>query len=1012
MKSPLRFPVLLILFLLPLLVTGVTFAQGTGAEAGDTRPALLLSKPTPTPDLARRTPTPYVEGHVSAVLAGPGLGGGGNYGDVTLYADTAFLQVRFNGCDEGFAIRQVNEDGSVVCQLTDNTIYSAGDGLLLDGTVFSADPAYVQRRVVDGCAEGYAIRQVDADGSVVCQLIDNTTYSAGDGLLLDGAVFSADPDYVQRRVVDGCAEGYAIRQVDADGSVVCQLIDNTTYSAGNQLELAGATFNVLEGSGSGLDADLLDGQHGSDYHNASNIDAGTLGTGYYSAYSDLNAENYLGDAAGDLALNNGTLQATLNADLLDGLSSGSFWTLGGNTVGATGVLGTSDNYPLEFWVNGSRVLRLEPDATSPNIIGGYIGNWLTSGVYGATIGGGGQSGYLNRVTDNHGTVAGGYNNQAGDNDGTTSDKTYATVGGGETNTANGKWATVGGGSQNTASNNYNVVGGGNGNTASGGAATVGGGAGNAASGTVATVSGGAANIASGYTATVPGGMYNTAQGDYSLAAGLRAKANHNGSFVWADSINDSDFASIADNEFAVRARGGVRLLTGNGALRLEPDATSPNIIGGYSGNWVTPLVYGATISGGGQGGALNRVTDNHGTVAGGYDNQAGDNAGNAFDASYATVSGGKSNKTSGNYATVGGGSTNTASGPFTTIGGGNSSNAGGLSATVGGGNNNNAGGTSATVGGGNSNIASNSDTTVGGGHSNNASGQYATVGGGYLNPASGYGATVGGGVGNNATGLLNPTVGGGYANTASGSYATVSGGGSNFASGSYATVPGGGANNAQGNFSLAAGYRAKANNPGCFVWGDSTEADITCSTDNRWVARTSGGAYFYTNSALTSGVYVPAGGGAWSSVSDRNMKNNFTAVDSEELLSRLAAIPISTWNYKSQDASIRHIGPMAQDFYAAFSLGDSDKAISTLDTDGVALAGVQGLYQRSEKQAEQITQLQRENTTLRERLDAIEKGGGVQTAGASLPLGGLAPMAFGLLGVLAGVYISRRGRQG
>jgi len=846
MKSLLRFPVLLILFLLPFLVTGVTFAQGPGAEAGSSGPALLLAKPTPTPDLARRTPTPYVEGHVSAVLAGEGLGGGGNYGDVTLYADTAFLQVRFNACDEGFAIRQVNEDGSVVCQLTDNTIYSAGDGLLLDAAVFSADPAYLQRRVVDGCADGYAIRQVNEDGSVVCQLIDNTTYSAGDGLLLDGAVFSADPDYIQRRVVDGCAEGYAIRQVDVDGGVVCQLIDNTIYTAGNQLELAGTTFNVIEGAGSGLDADLLEGQHGSYYQSASNINTGTLGAGFYSAYSDLGAEGYLANAAGDLALNNGTLQATLNADLLDGLSSTSFWALGGNTVGAASVLGISNNYPLEFWVNGSRALRLEPHFISPNIIGGYSGNWVTSGVYSATIGGGGWSGLLNRVTDSYGTVAGGLDNQAGDDAGTTSDKPYATVGGG-----------------------YN-------------------------------------NIASGYSATVPGGMSNTAQGNYSLAAGLRAKASNLGSFIWADST-DADFASIADNEFAVRANGGVRFVSSSGALRLEPNTDSPNLISGYSGNSVPSGVWGATISGGGVSGHLNLVTDLYGTVAGGIHNQAGDNAGTKTDKS---------------YATVGGGSTNT------------------------------------------------------------ASGESATVGGGTLN-------------------------------TASGSWATVDGGSTNTASGSYATVPGGLSNTAQGNYTLAAGRRAKANNPGCFVWGDSyPDADITCDSDNRWVARSSGGVYFYTNSALTTGVYIQAGGGAWQTVSDRNMKDHFAAVDSEKLLSRLAAIPISTWNYKSQDASIRHMGPMAQDFYAAFGLGDSDKSISTLDTDGVALAGVQGLYQRSEKQAEQITQLQKENATLRERLDALEKGGGLQTAGASLPLGGLAPMAFGLLGVLAGVYISRRGRQG
>lgn len=94
--------------------------------------------------------------------------------------------------------------------------------------------------------------------------------------------------------------------------------NNTTYAAGNQLSLAGATFSVSEGAGSGLDADLLDGQHGTFYRNASNLNAGTLNTARFSAYADLSAEGYLGNASGDLARNNGTLQSNLNVDRLDG----------------------------------------------------------------------------------------------------------------------------------------------------------------------------------------------------------------------------------------------------------------------------------------------------------------------------------------------------------------------------------------------------------------------------------------------------------------------------------------------------------------------------------------------------------------------------------------------------------------------------------------------------------------------------------------------------------------------
>jgi preprotein translocase subunit Sec61beta len=81
-------------------------------------------------------------------------------------------------------------------------------------------------------------------------------------------------------------------------------------------------------------ADFLDGQHGSFYQNATNLNAGTLATDRYSAYSDLSAEGYLGDAAGDLAQNNGALQATLNADLLDG-QTGSFYQNAANLTAGT-----------------------------------------------------------------------------------------------------------------------------------------------------------------------------------------------------------------------------------------------------------------------------------------------------------------------------------------------------------------------------------------------------------------------------------------------------------------------------------------------------------------------------------------------------------------------------------------------------------------------------------------------------------------------------------------------------
>src|SRR5207245_952846 len=100
---------------------------------------------------------------------------------------------------------------------------------------------------------------------------------------------------------------------------------------------------------------------------------------------------------------------------------------------------------------------------------------------------------------------------------------------------------------------------------------------------------------------------------------------------------------------------------------------------------------------------------------------------------------------------------------------------------------------------------------------------------------------------------------------------------------------------------------------------------------------------FYSDPGQTAGVTLAAGGGAWTTVSDRNAKENFEPVNTKDVLEKVAALPLTTWNYKSQDASIHHLGPMAQDFNAAFGLGESATGITTVDEEGVALAAIQGL---------------------------------------------------------------------
>jgi hypothetical protein len=359
-------------------------------------------------------------------------------------------------------------------------------------------------------------------------------------------------------------------------------------------------------------------------------------------------------------------------------TDGRYWKLGGNsgTTPGTHFLGTIENQALELKVNNQRAMRIEPNGVSPNIIEGYGGNTVSAGVYGATIGGGGASGVLNRIFANYSTISGGYNNTIqsgglyaiiGGGFGNSAAGSADTVGGGDYNSANGGRATISGGTQNIATGDSSTVGGGYFNIASTDSATIGGGVGNTIAGvgnifggqnaTIAggaantnnaycgaigggilnsistndcsystigggqgntitlgedsTISGGVLNNSSGYYSTIAGGAYNSsvsfyggtigggfsnivtgdyaivpggylnaAVGNYSYAAGRRAKANHAGAFVWADSSN-ADIASTAANQFTVRAAGGVRFFSNSGAtagVSLAANGTSWAVI--------------------------------------------------------------------------------------------------------------------------------------------------------------------------------------------------------------------------------------------------------------------------------------------------------------------------------------------------------------------------------------------------------------------------------------------------
>ena len=494
------------------------------------------------------------------------------------------------------------------------------------------------------------------------------------------------------------------------------------------------------------------------------------------------------------------------------------------------------------------------------------------------------------------------------------------------------------GSGARALSDYSVVGGGRDNEIAAGATygVIAGGFDNDNAGSWAAAVGGGweNNVGTNSTSAVIGGGLRNQIRDNAQQASI---AGGNTNVIWGG----ADYASIG---------GGRR----NTVLADAADST----IGGGDRNTVAGE--GAVIGGG----RLNSVFGGLATVGGGYSNLAdsayttiGGGYETQADSFYATIGGGRDNWASGSGGTISGGSNNVARGMFNTIGGGGDCMTESHYVTIGGGYRNYATNAFATIGGGEFNTNGGISATIGGGSRNTVIDMGAVVGGGSWNRALEYHATVGGGYWNIASGRSS-AVAGGEQNQATNNYSAIGGGSENVARGYAAVIPGGQGNIADGRYSFAAGYRAKANHHGAFVWGDSTFDDVASTTSNEVTFRAAGGYRLFSDSGLSAGVSLAAGGGSWISISDQNMKEEFEPVDTREVLEKVAALPMTTWKYKTQDASIRHIGPMAQDFHAAFGVGETELGITGIDADGVALAAIQAL--------------KRENDELKARLERLE----------------------------------------
>lgn len=424
------------------------------------------------------------------------------------------------------------------------------------------------------------------------------------------------------------------------------------------------------------------------------------------------------------------------------------------------------------------------------------------------------------------------------------------------------------------------------------------------------------NADPGYTRT---GSHNLIVGDdheYTSWGGVAFGSGNVISGEWASVLGG--FSNVASGFAATVIGGGSNQAIGNGSMVLGGAANRADGIQG--------MVLG---------GGLNEASGQWAVAVGGYDNEATQNS--------ATVVGGFGNSAAGFRSTVAGGTSNQALGSTSSVFGGEINAASGETATILGGKNNAASALLGVIAGGENNISSFQNGAVFGGAANTAGGLGSTVVGGFYGQANGTNSLVAGGQQNLATGDAS-MVAGGIFSEANGNYAVTTG---------NVIQPAGTDRVTLGDCATEACLRLiptqgllEAGNTGAF-------SPLFLGTPG-YMTRVKGdlqsGLQNNTNTIFTQQLIV---------TSDHEQKQDVAAIDSRQILERVAALPIQEWRYRSAPDE-RHVGPMAQDFRAAFDLGHDDKGIATVDADGIALAAIQGLYELVETQRAELELLRRE----------------------------------------------------
>jgi hypothetical protein len=449
----------------------------------------------------------------------------------------------------------------------------------------------------------------------------------------------------------------------------------------------------------------------------------------------------------------------------------------------------------------------------------------------------------------------------------------------------------------------------------------------------AFIAAGVANTAERDSSFIGSGIYNTTGSDLSfIGSGGYANASGDGSFVGAGGyecgfLENPQYPTTinttgAADDFIGAGDGSIIYGSGtfSGAGGTTTDSGGSNCRATVAVGVDSFVGAGDDIAlGGGEGAAPTNL------------NFMGSGVGNSIYSSYTAAVGGKSNSTYGNDSFIGAGFRN-----YMFAGAGN-------------------GAAGSVIVGGSSNVVGTQT-------------QYPATGPQYIEMAY-----IGGGSNNAVPAGQYATIGGGSSNSVKATLGSIGGGGYNAISSELATVSGGNGNTGGGTAAFAAGFLAQALTDGSFVWSDdTTPVQVGSTKSNQFVVRATGGVGFFSSEALKSGVKLASGAGSWSSLSDRTMKTAISSLDGDTVLAALARLPLSEWSYVSEPG-VRHVGPMAQDFFAAYHVGEDDRRITTIDEGGVALSAMKALSRRTATTERDHQALRNRLATVDDRLDDLAR---------------------------------------